>query len=139
MIKQETQHIAGRETTSVQFTAMRATGLAVRLLKLVGPSIAHLVSADVKTVEDFMKKDVDLGLIVADLFNAADERTVSELVRDLLANTTVVHNGALVELSSEKAIDVVFSGELGALLSTVKFAIRLNYADFFAGASAKPG
>jgi len=136
VIKNESRIIGGRQTTSSQFPAMTATGLSVRLIKLIGPSLAHILSADVQSMEELMKKNVDIGLIVADLLMALDEDKVLSLVRDLLKNTTVVHNGALVELGNDVTINMVYTGDLGSLMDTVRFAIQLNFANFINGVSA---
>jgi len=136
VIKNESRIIGGRQTTSSQFPAMTATGLSVRLIKLIGPSLAHILSADVQSMEELMKKNVDIGLIVADLLMALDEDKVLSLVRDLLKNTTVVHNGALVELGNDVTINMVYTGDLGSLMDTVRFAIQLNFANFIKGVSA---
>lgn len=138
-VKQEKRVIGGRQTTCTQFGAMRATGLAVRLMKIVGPSVAHLLSADVQSVEDLLKKQVDVGLVVAQLFHSLDEDTTLQLIRDLLSGVVVVHNGAIVELSSDDAINMVFTGKLKLMLESVKFAIQVNYGDFFGDASAQGG
>lgn len=133
MIRSETRTIGGRDTSSTQFPAMRAIPLIVRLGKVVGPALVQLLSGDVDDIETMLKKDVSvITSAITELLFSLQPDGVTKLLRDLLQNTTVTHEGVAIDLNSDTSINGVFSGAaLVYLVPTVKFVLELNFGDFF--------
>lgn len=66
-------------------------------------------------------------------FGALRGEELLNAARKLLALTSVISGGQLYSLSSDEAINAVFSGDLAALLLVVGFVIEVNYASFSDG------
>lgn len=118
--KSETRTIEGFEVTVQVLPATRSLPLLPRVTKMVGAAIAAGAGSD-----------SNLGSV----FLHADGAELLSLAGELLASAQVKHEGRLRTLD-RATIDLVYTGRIKALLAAAWFAVEVNYADFFAGASA---
>lgn len=113
-LKTETKEIDGTEFSVTQFPAMKA-------LEVMGSLQKMAAGANPNT----------------QLAQAAAGGTMSkQMVLDLLACTTALlrePKTKLVGLTSQGAIDEVFSGRLRTLFRVIEFAIEVNFGDFKEG------
>lgn len=139
-LKTETATIRGRSVTTTQLPVLASYMLFAKLSKLVGPALASVKGLEIDSLEALLTNN-DLSVLGAPLTALAVEVLAADkaLPREILACTAVVVEGRRIELTSEDAINVAFEGDLVGLLSTVWFAVRVNYADFFGEAAGKLG
>ncbi len=135
--KTEKRTIGGLEYSTTQLPAMKALALSTRIGRAVGPALAAASGVD-------MGADVAaLAPAITRLFASLDGAEAQALTKEILQGTTVVFEGKHVHLGDTAAIDHVFTGRLGELFTVVKFALEVNFTDFFdaltSAASAKLG
>lgn len=127
-LKTEARDIDGLHVTCSQLPAMRSYSVFTRLGKVLGPAIGALANA---TIEENVK-DTDVKelapAMAALLQGLADDES---LVYPLLATVSVKKDGMDILLTDEANINLAFEGKFKALLLTLKFALEVNYADFF--------
>lgn len=134
MLKTETRTIDGLEVTTTQLPSMRALRLMTRIGRLIMPSLAKL---DGLSVGALLRAEMSsIGPAVSELFDRLTDSQAEELVREILVATAVDVDGKRVELINGAAIDKVYSGNLPALFSTIRFALEVNYGGFFSVDSA---
>jgi len=104
-----------------QMTALRAVKMQARLLKLLGPSFATIISAS-----DKASPDSCLPQAVSLLADKLDEKSFENLVVDLMQG--VRKNG--VEMT-RLDIDMHFAGNLNQLFLLLQFILEVNFSDFF--------
>jgi hypothetical protein len=124
--------IDGFEVSTVQLPAMRSHRLFWRLGK-VAPYV--LARVDMATL-DWNGGFAQLAPAVLELFGRMSVEESESLVREILCATTVVKDGKSIALTTPEMIDYVFSGQLGAMYTTIAFALTTNFKDFIAGALA---
>lgn len=128
MLKTEDQEIDGVRCTVVEFPAMYNFKLLAKLAKTLGPSLAALGQLNPNT--DLS----DAGPALRDALAGLDPDEAQRLLVELLKSTSVISTeGKRVELSSQSAIDNMFSGRLLTMLKVAMFAVRVNFADFIDG------
>ena len=103
-----------------QMPAMRAIRMQARLLKLLGPSFAAIVTSN------DANPDSSLPLAIGLLVEKLDERTFETLVIDLMQG--VRKDGS--ELTKPK-LDLDFAGKLNDLFLVMQFVLEANFSDFF--------
>lgn len=132
-LKQAEETIDDLKFTSTQFPAMRALPLLGRLVKTIGPAIAVLSEA--KLDSDMSELAAPIALALKDL----DPNAVTALACEILASTSVILVGpqgaANIPLSSVENINIAFEGRLMTMFKVLGFAVKLNFADFFAGSA----
>lgn len=129
--KTETKQIGELSLTTVQFPSLRALSLATELGAVLIPALASL-QGDVKSI---MGSDLSvIAPALRELFIRLDEKDSAQLAIKILSNSYAVKDGNRIELSSQAAIDSVFSGHLSWLFQAMVFAIQVNFADFLDGA-----
>ncbi len=127
--KTDTRTIAGMEVTTTQLPALRAFALLNKLGRILAPALAK--AADLKVSTDM---DVSaLAPALGELFANLHPEESGQLAKEILAYTSVIHNGAKIDLGSANMIDHVFTGEFKGFLMTMLFAIQVNFSDFFDG------
>ncbi len=124
-MKTETRTVEGFEVTITQMPASRALPLLPEVAQIVGAvfGAGHGLEAEV-------------GAVLAS--SGMNGTRLTALVQELLATASVQVQGKHVALSDRRAIDIVFSGRIKALLAAAWFSVQLNYADFFDDASGTP-
>lgn len=134
MLKQETKEIGGKRYTTRQFPAMRAFPLFMRLVKHLGPAMSALGEANPQS--DLAELVPTIAVALRDL----DPAAVTELARDILADTSVaLEGGASMRLDSDESINAAFMGDLMLMFKVLAHAARVNFADFFGGSAGAGG
>lgn len=127
-LKTETRTIEGFEVTVSQMPADRALTLL--------PEVAPIVAAVFSAGHDM---EASIGAVLASA-NVTGPK-LNAIVTELLSTATVMHGGKNVSLGDKRAVNMVFSGRIKALLSAAWFAVQVNYGDFFvvdSGTSTDP-
>lgn len=124
--KTEKRVIGGLEFTTTQLPAMKALALSARIGRAVGPALAEAsgLSGSMEVAR--------LAPAISALFAKLDGTEAQGLAREILASTSVVYEGKLIQLGDNGMIDHVFTGSLGDLFAAIRFAVEVNFADFFA-------
>lgn len=118
-----TKIICENEYMVTELPARRALRLQTKLVKLIGPSAALMVTAVSK---DESSADDCIPQCVALLVNQLDEKTFDQFVVEMLQQ--VRKNG--MELN-EKTIDTEFAGNLNELFLVLQYVLEVNFGDFF--------
>lgn len=115
------------EVVSISVTALDGHSgglLGIRLLQLLGPSVAGLVTA-------MQSSDPSKAVSMAGtLFEKVTPSEFKAIQKQLLAHSTVTELGETQELS-DAWIAERFSGHVGSLFALVGFALKVNYENFF--------
>lgn len=137
MRKTETKAIDGITLTVQQLPAMRALKLMHRLARSVGPAMLRALSGvDLGTAQaspgGLMSRvkldDVATGLQSA--LAAFSEADLEALVKELFETTMVDRGGQTMPLLP--VFDDVFQGAPLTILKAVRFALEVNFGNFFA-------
>lgn len=123
--KTEKKTIDGLEFTTTQLPAMKGLALGTRLGRALGPALAK--ASGLAGTQDV----AELAPAIAALFSTLDGAEAQALTKDILISTQVEMEGKLISLNSTEMIDHVFTGRLGALLQALRFALEVNFSDFF--------
>ncbi len=138
----KTDTIDGLQITSQQLQPRRALKLAAKLAKYLVPAFAGMKPDD----------EVNLAALTPALMGMLqdlDDAALDTLLLQTFASTFVIADVTddkgkttrkKYELTSFEAIDAAFEGKLGTMMSCFKFALEVNFSDFFdaSGASAAP-
>lgn len=135
MREQQTREIDGLRFTVQMLPAMRATrlwhrilkGAAPAFLKAAGSAKSGLADADVSALADAAQL----------LFNNFSESDFEGILRELLETTLVEKDGKQFPLMP--VFDDLMRGRTVTLLKLVRFALEVNYSDFFDGLRGKLG
>lgn len=131
MLKTESQIIDGLEVSSTQLPAMRAFALMTRLGKIIAPVLGN---AEGLSMQTDLK---DLGPILTAVFTQIDVAGAGALVTEILAGTSVQLDGRIIALGQATSVDIVFSGRLPTMMSVIRFALEVNFRDFFSAAKTE--
>jgi hypothetical protein len=137
MLNTENTEINGLEVTCQQLPARRATSLAIRLLKMIGPALPMLIEGGKRpTAPD--------GPVLQLLFANLDEKAAVDLIEQVLSSVTVCDTRAdrpmnISFATKRELIDQVFTGRLRDLFAVIAFAVKVQFGDFFAGSSSEAG
>lgn len=112
MIQTLTRQINGANYTVTQFTARRALRIQAKLIKALGPFLFEI--------------SVNPGKAVELLASTISDDTFEILVTEIL--TCSRKEG--MELTPA-TIDMEFAGDLGTLYEVVKFALEVNFENFW--------
>jgi hypothetical protein len=133
VLKTETTTIDGILFTTTQLPAMRGFELLARLVKMIGPALGALTSAD---------PTADLSAMAPALAGALtniNPQEASALVVDIFSCTTALISdstgGRQVQLSDRTNIDLVFSSRLKVMFQVLAHAIKVNFGDFSGGSA----
>lgn len=130
-IETKTREIRGLQVHTTQLPVRKAYKLAPKIGMIIAPALGELPEGlD-------LESDVSaLGPAFSKLFSALDDAEQDNLMEALLQGTSVVvPNIGMLSLSTPEHIDTAFAGNLMALMQTLWFALEVNFADFFEGAS----
>lgn len=120
----ETRDIGDLKVTIVEYPAMRNLSLVGRLMRICGPALiaaAGDLRADIKT----LAPAADI------LFRNLPPEELQWWARELLEQAWCVVSGKRVELKSEQAINLVFTGRMGLIFEAMAFSLEVNCSDFF--------
>lgn len=132
MLKTETRTIGELEVGVTQFAGRRNLSVLVDLAKVAGPTIAAATSG---TGGDMMNAEIDIEKVVTSLVGSMDKASVTKLIDDLLASTSV--NGRALDHAE---FDRVFAGpDLWTLPKVLGFVIEVNFGNFSALAESVSG
>lgn len=114
--EEEVKTINGHEWRVTPFPGMEGVRTKVRLGKVLGPAFKAIDGDDIM--------DVNVGLLVASLFESVDEEKTPLLIKDLLRGTFVDGKDAY------KTFDLLFQGNYTELYEGLAFVLSVNYGDF---------
>lgn len=129
-LKTERREIDGIALVSTQLPAMRSFRLLARLGRALAPAVGAL-----RGVTLGMDATV-LAPAIAAIFEHLGPDEAVTLALAALQSTVAIVDGKQVELTSETLLDIAFNGKPLALLGAVRFALEVNFADFFSAAAA---
>lgn len=136
MLKTETRSIGDLEVTVTQLPVMRATPLMAKIAKAIAPALNRLELGALGS--SLATSNVD-ALVPAfgEMLTRLDEVELMAIARGVLASAVVVTDGKRLSLNSDEMINLAFEGRGAAFLQTIRFALEVNFSDFFAGALAE--
>lgn len=132
-LKVEDRIIDGVELRCTQFQGMDALAMVPRV-SLLAKWI--LQQAKASNVSGDAGPDSLLPLVF-DVLTALTGEELQTLSRDLLRSTKAKDGGVWIDLTSDKAIDSAFGGDLPTLIKAVLFAAEVNFLRFFV--ATRPG
>ena len=103
---------------TVQFMGFRGLNLQTTLVRLALPLFSGIKSFK----RDLGNIDIDSGTVINHLLSNITESKVSQLVKDLIANTTVDNK----DLSVKANFDFMIAGNYTLLFNIIKFVIEKN-------------
>lgn len=124
-IETKEKAIDGKRVTVTQLPARRALKLQTKLVKLLGSSVAALVSGS----KGSMTMELDpttLAVAMEKLADHLDEEQFAQLVREVLQSTRVDNQ----ELN-DAVFDLLFAGNFLFMYKVIGFTLQVNYGDFF--------
>lgn len=127
------------EYVMYEMNPFKSSALLTRLLKILGKPIASMISGiDKKEGESIMNANFDeklIGLAVEELSMRLSEKEVEKLMKDLLVKDLITYKTE--DMEDFKKITNVESHfgkfNLLHLFKVVKFALEVNFGDFFGG------
>ena len=133
------KEIDGVEYVMYEMNPFKSSALLTRLLKLLGKPIANVIAGiDKKEGESIMDANIDkklIGLAVEELSMRLNEKEVEKLMKDLLDKNLITFKTEGME--DHKKITNIESHfgkfDLLHLFKVVKFALEVNFKDFFVG------
>jgi hypothetical protein len=143
MIETKTKTIDGLTFMSTQLPPLKAYPLAARVAAIVMPAFAKLMGSglDFGDADKFLSQDASkLAPILGPLLEALGKAENEDLPQKLLVGTTVQmpdDSGqmSVLSLASPEGINRAFQGKGLLIYKAMWFAVEVNFADFFAGAS----
>lgn len=128
----KTAEIDGYVFTVQQLPAMRSMKLMHKLAKAVGPAMLKALGSE------FLNK-MNLGVMQVGalsegmqlLFEAFSETDLEQLVKTLFETAKLECEGQTFPMMA--VFDEKLAGRLGTIMKAVKFALEVNYSDFFGG------
>ena len=123
--------IDGLEFTTTMLPARRASRLGARLLRLAGPVLKKLGG---------IKMGDDVGQLIPALFvlfESVSDDELESLQAEILCGTSVKMSlpgekkPRNVDMVDGDMIDLVFTGRLATMYKAMKFAVEVNFSDFF--------
>lgn len=132
MREAQSRTIDGITITVQQLPAMRAMKLAHRLGKSLGPGLLRGLSGVDLTKGAAAVSSVDVGSLapaVEAAFDRFSEEDLERLVRELFETATVQLDGRTAPMLP--VFDATFQGKTSTVFKAIKFALEVNYQDFF--------
>jgi len=127
------------EYVMYEMNPFKSSALLTRLLKILGKPIASMISGiDKKEGDSIMNANFDeklIGAAVEELSLRLNEKEVEKLMKDLLVKDLITYKTD--DMEDFKKISNVESHfgkfNLLHLFKVVKFALEVNFGDFFGG------
>lgn len=131
MLKKEIKIIDGETFELTQMMATASLRLLPRLGAAMGPALSKLSI----TSKDIGHLDLTMaGEAIAALTQKLTSDELDYIVQQLLYSLAV--NGKPCEPGPGKAFDIIFAGRTLLVFKLLKFALEVNYGDFFAAAGS---
>lgn len=141
--------IRGTRFHVTQLTATRSLKLLNKIGKVLGPALAHLgksVDGPPGAGLELAAADIDfgeLGAAFGALFDRlADDALFDAILRELLSGASVETEKGVVPLfagASTSTFDAVFAEHPADAYKLARFALEVNYKDFFDGLAGLKG
>lgn len=139
MRKPHEKEIDGVHYLMYEMNPFKSSALLTRLIKLLGKPVASMISGiDKKEGQSLLESNFDeklIGTAVEELSTRLNEKEVDKLMKDLLSKDLITYKTE--EMEEHKKILNVEShfGKFGLLhlFKVVKFALEVNFGDFFGG------
>lgn len=124
MLKNESRTVAGMPVDVVQHPARRGLKLAGRLGRVIAPALSKAKGLSMDS--DIASLAPALSALLGDL----SDKDYDELLVEILCGTTVTSDGRRLTLDRLDRIDLVFGGDISALVQVCAFAVEVNFKDF---------
>lgn len=127
------------EYVMMEMNPFKSSAILTRLLKILGKPIASMISGiDKKEGESLMNSNFDeklIGAAVEELSTRLNEKDVEKLMKDLLVKDLITYKTEDMEEFKKIANVENHFGKFGLLhlFKVVKFALEVNFGDFFGG------
>lgn len=143
MIETKTKVIDGLTFMSTQLPPLKAYPLSARVAGIVLPAFSRFLSSGLQfdDVDKFLAQDAGkLVPVLEPLLEALGKKENEDLPQKLLSATTVhlpdaAGQVSVLPLLTAEAINHAFQGRPMTLYKALWFAVEVNFADFFGGAS----
>ena len=139
MRKPHEKEIDGVHYVMHEMNPFKSSGLLTRLLKLLGKPMASIISGikkdDGQSILDSNLDQSLIGAAVEDLSSRLNEKEVDKLIKDLLVKDLIAFKTEDMEEHKKIANLETHFGKFGILhlFKVVKFALEVNFGDFFGG------
>ena len=139
MRKPHERDIDGVSYVMYEMNPFKSSALLTRLIKLLGKPIASLIAGiEKKEGESILEGNLDeklIGLAVEELSIRLNEKEVEKLMKDLMPAGLITYKTE--EMEEHKKISNLDNHfgkfNLLHLFKVVKFALEVNFGDFFGG------
>jgi hypothetical protein len=122
-VKSEERTIGEHTYRVTQLTALKSRELFSRLVRLLGPGVAAMVSAG----QGISRSQI--SQMLGEISQRVTDDELDHFCRVLGSSSQIVAAGNAVTLDKE-VIDVHFAGQLFNLFKWLAFALEVNYSDF---------
>jgi hypothetical protein len=128
--------IDGMEVHVTPFAVLAQCGLLARLVKIFAPALTSLGSLDLAKAMSLplTKLGPMLDAMMGEIVKAEPEKLIPEILSSTYVVTGKGKTAEKFELSDTDDLSRLFQGKLPSLLRTAKYALEVNFADFFPGA-----
>ena len=139
MRKQHEKTIDGVDYLMYEMNPFKSAALLSRLLKLLGKPISKIIQGvNKKEGKSLMDSDFDqdmIGVAVEELTSRLHEKEIEKLMKDLVvSDLTTYKTDEMEDFKKLGNIENHFGKfSILHLFKVVKFALEVNFADFFAG------
>jgi hypothetical protein len=130
--------IGGHNVSVTTHPALRANALKVRLIKLLGVSLANLLFKTIVkaqtgklSLKDLLAEDfsvIDLPSAVEALCDRIDPADYNNLVLEIMALTTIDST----DVSKEENFNEMFAGNFLFMYKVIGYVLEVNFGDFLA-------
>lgn len=128
--------IDGHTYRMTQLGATKGYKLFHRLVKALGPSIGHFVSAVVAKGDEASIRDVDITSDdflqgIKSLTSGFSEHDLDHIVSELKSQTEVSVDDTNKMISLSPVFELHFRGRLGSMFRWLGWGLKVQFADFF--------
>ena len=128
MIETKEREINGHKYAVMQFPAMTGLRYAIKLVKMIGPSLAKTADG-AGSLSSLMDKDLSSMSVsgaVESLTERLDDVGTAQFILDLFQST---HRDGVI--LNQGNFDSAFSANYGEMLKALAFVLEVNYGGFF--------
>lgn len=139
MLESKSKEISGSNYTVYPLKATKGLTMFVKLTKIVGPALGIVIDAAAGGKDGKINFAQLMSTKVnSDIFGRAsealvirlDEGQIQAMVAELAEVTEISSGGKTMQLKS--VYEAHFAGKMGMLFAWLKFALEVQFADFFA-------
>lgn len=133
MLRQDTRVIDGVTYKLTQMQAMRALKLLPRLGSILGPVFSKFKEIDVKALKtQGLNADINPAIVGDAIIALTEKLTENELeamVKDLLYS--LIRDDVPCDPGPTSPFQLLMAGQTLTIFKLLRFALELNYGDFF--------